>query len=187
MEVYINLEYKKWVLIIILVLILGLSCSSGKKEPFEKKFNLKRFKLRHFDLYNPLLHTFKVDPVARKEHPAYYRFDVYFDENDIVRYSFYRADSYGYLQKFIYNDAGNVKWVKNFPILVDSIDEGAKISFNGYYYIDGKLKVFSDEMNDELIIIKGDSCMRYLGVINGTPPFQIEKINPKDFFVHALH
>ena len=66
------------------IIILGFSLScSEKRLTFEEQFNLKRFKVRHFDLYNPILNTYKLDPSKQKELDCFYRYDVYFDHNDI--------------------------------------------------------------------------------------------------------
>lgn len=169
-------------------IILGFSLfCSDKKITFEEQFDLNRFKLQQFDFYNPILNTFKLDPIERKKHPDYYYFDAYFDDDDRVRYSFYRSGSYGYLQEFIYTNDGRVSKVRIYPILVNSIDKNAEILTNEYYYINGNLKAFRDELNRELILINEDSVFLYKGILSSPNPFCIKKINPNEYFIHLLH
>ena len=174
--------------LILSIIILGFSLScSEKRLTFEEQFNLKRFKVRHFDLYNPILNTYKLDPSKQKKPDRFYRYDVYFNRNDIVRYSFYRADSYGCLQEFFYNNEGKVKEVKIYPILVDTVKTD-DIRWNSYYYINGKLKVFIDEINRELVLLNGNSVFLYEGILpSAASSFCIKKINPDEYFIQLIH
>lgn len=175
--------------VLIIMIVFSPSCSScGKKGPtYEEQFNLKRFELRQFDLYNPFLNNFKIAPNERLKYPDYYSFDAYFDDNDIVRYSFYRTESYGYLQEFIYNNEGKLSQVKIYSILVDSIDKGADIIMNNYYYMNGELKAFKDELNGDIFIINGDSVFMYKGIISPSESFSVKRINPNEYFKKLLH
>ncbi len=169
-----------------IVIIIGFSQSHKKETTYKEQFNLERFKMKQFDLYNPILNTYKIDPIKRNESPFYYQFDSYFDNNNIVRYSFYRSGSYGYLQEFIYNK-GRLSKVKIYPVLVDLIDDTAGEYTNLYYYINGELKVFKDELNGKLVIIDQNSYYVYDGILSGNDPFSIKKINIDEYYNILLH
>lgn len=172
------------VLFIMVIVIFAFLLSCTKNEPtYIEQFNLKRFKMKQFDLYNPILNTFKIDPIKRSESPNYYYFDSYFDDNNIIRYSFYRSESYGYLQEFIYNNEGRLLKVKIYPILVDSIHSSAGIYTNQYYYINGDLKAFKDELNGRLVLIDHNLLYIYDGVLSsGNVRFSIKKVKTNDYF-----
>jgi hypothetical protein len=171
------------------IIVIGLSSSCGKKSPtYQEQFDLQRFKKRNFDLYNPFLNNFKIDTDERIKNPDYYSFDAYFDENRIVRYFFYRADSYGYLHEIIYNKEGKLSKVIIYPILVDSIDKGADIMVNNYFYINGELKAFKDELNGNIFVINGDYVFIYKGILAPyDKDFCIEKINPDLYYKKLLY
>ncbi|MGD2093219.1 MAG: hypothetical protein PVH61_44070 [Candidatus Aminicenantes bacterium] len=170
-------------------IIIGLSSSCGKKvSTYQEQFNLKRFKKLNFDLYNPFLNKFKIDTNERIKNPDFFNFDAYFDENSIVRYFFYRTDSYGYLNEVIYNREGELSRIKIYPILVDSIDKGADIMFNSYYYINGELKALKDELNGNIFVINGDYVFIYKGILAPyDKDFCIEKINPDEYYKKLLY
>jgi len=171
---------------LITVIVFSQSCSScDKKVPtYEEQFDLKRFKLRQFDLYYPIPNTFKLDPIKRKELPNYYSFDTYFDDNNIVRYSFLRAESFGFLFEFKYNDSGQILTAVIYPILVDSIRESDGICINKYYYMNGKLAAYRDELNGNLILINGDSAFIYEGILSDSiNSFSKKKINPNGYVI----
>jgi len=171
------------------IIVIGLSSSCGKKSPtYQEQFDLQRFKKRNFDLYNPFLNKFKIDTDEHIKNLDYYSFDAYFDENSIVRYFFYRAESYGYLHEVIYNNEGKLSRVIIYPILVDSIDKGADIMVNNYFYINGELKVFKDELNGNIFVINGDDVFLYKGILAPyDKDFCIEKINPDEYYKKLLY
>lgn len=179
----------KCVLSIIIIIGSILSCSYREKEiPYEEQFNLKRFKLKQFDLYNPILHEFKLDPIKRSKHPDYFDYDVYYDENDVIRYSYFRSDSYGYLQEFTYNDNMNLDIVKIYPISTAWIDRNAKVFKNKYYYFDGELKLIKDDLNNELILFINDNVFLYEGITEfRDSQFNIKKIDPQKYFILFFH
>lgn len=169
-----------------IVILYSLSClSCGEKNPtYKEQFNLRRFKIRQFDLYYPIPNIFKLDPIQRKELPNYYSFDTYFDINDIARYSFMRAESFGFLFEFKYNDSGQILASVIYPILVDSISDSAGICINQYYYINGKLAAYRDELNGNLILIDGDSAFIYEGILSDSiNSFSKKKINPNEYII----
>ncbi len=174
---------------LIITLLLGIPCSCSAKEPsYQEQFNLTSYRIEHFDEYNPILHTFKIDPVKRKEHPKYYDFDVYIDNNDIVQFSFYRSGSYGYLQQFIYDTRGKIVKAVIYPILADSLDKNAEIYTNQYYYIEDKLEVFADMLNGKLVLIDGNNALVYEGILStAADPFSIKKRPIKNYFMPLLH
>lgn len=171
---------------LIILFVFSPSCSScDKKGPtYEEQFDLKRFKLRQFDLYYPILNTFKLSPKQRKEHPKYYSFDAYFDDNDIVKYSFLRAESFGFLFELKYNDSGQILTAVIYPILVNSVRDNAGICINQYYYKNEKLAAYRDELNGNLILIDRDSAFIYEGILSdGINSFSKKKINPNEYVI----
>ena len=170
------------------LLLLGISYPCSPKElSYQEQFHLMQYRIEHFDLYNPLLHTFKLDPVIRKAHPQQYDFDVYVDEKNVARYSFFRSESYGYLQEFVYNTSGDIVKTVLYPILVDSLDQNAEICTNHYYYLEGELKVFTDMLNGKFILIDGDDALVYEGILSTADPFNIKKRMVNDYFIPLLH
>jgi hypothetical protein len=174
-----------------LVLTIGvlLSVLSCAREPtYEETFALSRFRLEHFDTYNPILNQFRMDPMARAEHPEYYDYDAYFDNTGELRYAFFRSESYGFLQDFSYDDQGRLSRVEIYPILGDRIDRSTEVDERKYFYRGNVLLLVRDTLNDELLFLDGDSATVYIGVLaRGKSEFRVERVSVGEFYVALLH
>jgi hypothetical protein len=172
-----------------LCLWLLLLASCGEEQPtYEEQFELRRFRVEHYDLHNPILNTFALDSLARTKHPDYYVYDAYFDEHDTLRYAFFRCDSYGFLFEFHYSVEGKVQWARIYPILTSWVDEGAEINYLSYFYKDGSLVVIKDTLNDELIFVDSMTATVYKGLLEsgGTDSLDVRQIPIEDYYVTEL-
>ena len=167
--------------LLFIVLYLSASC---KKITYKERFKLNNLELKHYDLYNPILNTFKLNPIERKQDDAY-DFDVYL-ENNTIKYSFSWSGSYGYLQEYIYDARGTLSIVNNYPVLGEEVQEREPIYINDYIYSNGKLRAIKDELNSEIIIINDDATYVYRGILRSAEPFEIEKINSSEYFIKHL-
>ena len=174
------------ILMCIFIFLFSISCSE-KQPTYEEQFELNRFKMRQYDLYNPILNTFKLDSTARKAHSDNYDFDAYYDDSDTLRYLFYRSESYGYLEEFLYEEDGRLRRVFIYSILSSWLDKGANIIFSDYYYWNGKLKIIRDDLNETFLIINEDTVTIYDGVLESRDEFKIEQKKISDYYIRFLN
>jgi len=168
------------------VLLSVLSCA--RAPTYDEAFGLSRFRVEHFDTYNPILNQHRLDPTARTEHPRYYDYDAYFDDAGVLRYAFFRSGSYGYLQDFSYNEQGRPSRVEIYPILGPRVDRSAEVHSRKYFYRGNELLLVRDTLNDELLFLEGDSATVYIGALaNGKSEFRVERVSVAEFYVALLH
>ena len=99
---------------------------------------------------------------------------------------FYRSDSYGYLQEFTYKK-NLLSLVKIYPILAGSIDYKEEIIRNKYYYMDDKLKVYNDYINDRVHIVDRDSVLVISGILNSSRKFLLRKEKIDEYYFIYLN
>lgn len=173
---------------ILIIFCWFLSCDKNQKINYKDQFNLARFKVEQFDLFNPMLNVFKIDAKSRKEHPGKYPYDVYVDSDGKVYFAYFDAHDYGYLMEFYYKEHKNLSKIIIHPVLADSIDNHGKRYINKFFYLDGHLKVYRDQLNDEIMIVDKESlCLIYKGILTSKVPFSIQEIKIRDYFINLLH
>ena len=171
----------RWFLVFNCYLVLT-SCSENGVS-MEDYFGLQKYNVRHYDLYNPVLNSFKIDSTARQKHPNYFLFDCYYDASDTLRYYFARSESYGYLHQMNYDTTGRAKSVKIYPILAGFLDDTEEILTTIYYYDeDGNLICVRDEFHDRIILVSGDSLTIYEGIVSGRNSLTISYATTPEFY-----
>jgi hypothetical protein len=166
---------------------LLLSCEKRQKLDYWTQFNLSRFRVEKFDLFNPILNIFKTDSQSQKEHPGRFKYDAYFNQEGKVCYAYFNAHDYGYLMEFVY-EKDYLSKVEIHPIQSDSIDNHENSYINKYFYLDGKLQVYRDQLNDEIIILDKDGVGRiYTGILTAKQSFSVMEIASAEYFVELLH
>jgi hypothetical protein len=178
----------RYTLVLTIALMLSLPSCEMTGPTYDEQFGLSRFRVEHFDTYNPILNRFRLDPAERAEHPQYYDYDAYFDDAGELRYAFFRSGSYGYLQDFHYDDQGRLSRVEIYPILGDRVDRPMEVESRKYCYRGDELLLVRDTLNDEIFFLDGDSATVYIGVLGtGISEFHVERISVSEFFVDLLH
>lgn len=168
---------------IFFIILFIISCEEIK--PYQAVFNLYNYTEKNFDLYNPILNTFTIDSLQRKEHPNYYYFDAYYS-GDTLKFFFYRSESYGYLHQIFYNDIGLIEKIKIFPVLGNNLDGNANIIISKFFYENNKLQIIKDILSDELIFIDNSDAIIYKGIIDTSEKYQSYKVKFDEYFKKNL-
>jgi hypothetical protein len=162
--------------------LLGLSSCGEKQVPFEDQFGLRHYTKEQFDLYNPILHTCKVDSLQRSHHMP---LDVYLN-GDTAKFMFSTDGSYGYLHRFEYDSTLRLQTTRIYPVLNNSIDKDAHVFTDEYYYQDKVLSVMRDELLDRILVQVGDTVVVYIGVLTGTRQFRVVRMDPRRYYTWHL-
>lgn len=180
---YRNVLIMKIFIIVIYIIFFTFSCEENYS--YQVVFKLQNYTERHYDLYNPILNTFKMDSLHREDHPNYYYFDVYYNE-DTLKFFFYRSESYGYLHQIFYNDVGLIDKIKIFPVLGNNIDKNAPIMISKYFYENKKLRIIKNMLSNELIIIDNSDASIYKGIIDTSERFYSFRVKCDEYFKKHL-
>ena len=172
---------------LVFMIIISLFSCKEKHQLYNVEFKLAQFKKIQYDLYNPILNTFKFNSLSRIEHPNYYDYDSYYDYYDTLRFLFYRSESYGFLQEFEYDSTGKLSRTKIYSVLAGIIDKNENLIYIDYFYLKGNLRVIRDDLNKKLLFIEAENVIIYEGVLDKGIPFNIKSINIKDYYIRYLN
>lgn len=186
--IVLNIDEMVFRIFLLNLMIIFHTCNNKRNiELYGSHFNLAQYSIQKFDLYNPFLHDFINDSIARKEHPSHYNYDVYYTETGCAKYSYYRSESYGYLMEFKYHKNNKIKETIIYPFLANKLAENENIISNKYFYVNNKLNIYIDELNGLFAIIEDDSVRIYQGTLSSSSSFSIQKKKISDYNIQLLH